>query len=36
LEKSHLDQQTSVQGELKKEMAMLQKKILMDTVCIHV
>ncbi len=34
LEKSHLDQQSNVQSELKKEMALLQKKILMDTVSI--
>ncbi|XP_038044911.1 synaptonemal complex protein 3-like [Patiria miniata] len=31
LEQSHTDQQINVQGELRKEMAMLQKKILMDT-----
>lgn len=31
LEKCHSDQQASVQGELKKEMALLQKRILMDT-----
>lgn len=31
LEKCHQDQQTYVQSELRKEMALLQKKILMDT-----
>ncbi|XP_072046682.1 synaptonemal complex protein 3-like [Amphiura filiformis] len=31
LEQCHQDQQGLVQGELRKEMAMLQKKILMDT-----
>ena len=32
LEKCHEEQQGSVHSELKKEMALLQKKILMDTV----
>ncbi|KAK2181279.1 hypothetical protein NP493_402g00027 [Ridgeia piscesae] len=32
LERCHHDQQTNVHTELKKEMALLQKKILMDTV----
>ena len=32
LEQCHQDQQGMVQGELRKEMGMLQKKILMDTV----
>ena len=32
LEKSHTVQQNSVQSELKKEMALLQKRILMDMV----
>ncbi|XP_076353460.1 synaptonemal complex protein 3-like [Tachypleus tridentatus] len=31
LEKRHIDQYSSVQVELRKEMALLQKKILMDT-----
>ncbi|XP_022082717.1 synaptonemal complex protein 3-like isoform X2 [Acanthaster planci] len=31
LEQCHTDQQSHVQGELRKEMSMLQKKILMDT-----
>ncbi|XP_033645667.1 synaptonemal complex protein 3-like [Asterias rubens] len=31
LDQCHTDQQTHVQGELRKEMSMLQKKILMDT-----
>ncbi|XP_050409584.1 synaptonemal complex protein 3, partial [Patella vulgata] len=31
LDKCHLTQQSSVQSELKKEMGLLQKKILMDT-----
>ena len=32
LERCHHDQQGNVHSELKKEMALLQKKILMDTV----
>jgi len=32
LEKSHLQQATNAQSELRKEMSLLQKKILMDTV----
>ena len=32
LDQCHSDQQSHVQGELRKEMGMLQKKILMDTV----
>lgn len=38
MERCHHDQQSSVQSELKKEMSLLQKRILMDTVsrtCIH-
>ncbi|KAK3103271.1 hypothetical protein FSP39_018020 [Pinctada imbricata] len=35
LDKSHEGQQVSVQSELKKEMALLQKRILMDTVSQH-
>eukprot|EP00061_Rhincodon_typus_P010660 g35131.t1 len=31
LEKSHTEQQTAVQSELRKEMALFQKRILMDT-----
>ena len=32
LDRCHQEQQSSMQGELKKEMALLQKKILMETV----
>ena len=32
LEKCHHNQHSSVQSELKKEMSLLQKRILMDTV----
>lgn len=32
LEKCHKDQHSNIQSELRKEMALLQKKILMDTV----
>ena len=32
LEMVHQSQQTTIQGELKKELALLQKKMLMDTV----
>ena len=32
LDKCHTSQQSSVQSELKKEMALLQKRILMDMV----
>ena len=32
LEKTHLEQQNNVHAELRKEMALLQKKILIDTV----
>ena len=32
LEQCHADQQNNVHSELKKEMALLQKRILMDTV----
>lgn len=31
LEKSHTEQQSAVQSELRKEMALFQKRILMDT-----
>lgn len=31
LEESHVEQYSSVHNELRKEMAMLQKKILMET-----
>lgn len=32
LENSHYDEQSNVQGQLKKEMAQLQKKIIKETV----
>lgn len=32
MEKTHVSQQGAVQGELRQEMALFQKKILMDTV----
>ena len=32
LDEAHREQQTAIQSELKKEMALLQKKILMETV----
>lgn len=31
LEENHIEQYSAVHGELRKEMAMLQKKILMET-----
>ncbi len=35
LEKCHQNQNSTLQGELRKEMALLQKRILMDTVSIY-
>ena len=32
LERCHQEQQTGMQGELKKEVALLQKKLLMESV----